>query len=63
MSNPESPTTAVGYCRHCGELKRGKLVGHVDQASGPGWMVIICPPCERNPPVVPDAEKPRTYSG
>ena len=62
MTDSESPTIAVGYCRHCGELKRGKLLGYVDQASGPGWTVVVCPPCERNPPVVPNAEKPRTFS-
>ena len=56
-----TPERAVGYCRYCGQLKRGKWLGDVNQASGPGWTVVLCPPCEKNPPVVPAAEKPRTY--
>jgi hypothetical protein len=53
---------AFGHCRHCGRETVGRLVENIDQASGPGWTVIVCPPCEKNPPVVPAAEKPRTYS-
>ncbi len=57
------PERAVRNCRHCGEIGPGTLVQHIDQGSGPGWTVVICPPCEQNPPVIPNAEKPRTYSG
>jgi len=53
---------AFGHCRHCGTETEGVLVKYIDQGSGPGWTVIVCKPCEKNPPVTPDAETPRTYS-
>jgi hypothetical protein len=57
-----SPERAFGHCRHCGTETEGVLVQHIDRASGPGWTVVVCPPCEKNPPAVPHAERPRTYS-
>jgi len=57
-----APERAFGHCRHCGTETEGVLVEFIDQASGPGWTVIVCPPCEKNPPVTPHAETPRTYS-
>ncbi len=53
---------AFGHCRHCGRETVGRLVENIDQASGPGWTVIVCPPCAKKPPVVRSAEQPRTYS-
>ncbi|QMU69167.1 hypothetical protein [Streptacidiphilus sp. P02-A3a] len=57
-----APERAFGHCRHCGDETVGRLVEHVDQGSGPGWTVVVCPRCARRPPVVPGAEQPRTYS-
>jgi len=57
-----APVRAFGHCRHCGHETVGRLVEHIDQSSGPGWTVVVCKPCEKNPPVTPDAEIPRTYS-
>lgn len=57
-----TPERAAGHCRHCGEQAVGRLIEYIAQSSGPGWTVIVCPPCEKNPPVVPLAEKPRTYT-
>jgi len=56
------PERAFGHCRHCGVEAEGVLVKYIDQASGPGWTVVVCPPCGKNPPVTSDAETPRTYS-
>jgi hypothetical protein len=57
-----SPERAFGHCRHCGLEAEGVLVEYIDQGSGPGWTVVVCKPCEKNPPVTPYAEIPRTYS-
>jgi hypothetical protein len=54
----------AGRCRYCGETRWGTFVAYIEQCSGPGVTVIVCAPCERNPPKPPpDAEKPRTYQG
>jgi hypothetical protein len=52
----------TGNCRDCGNVGPGRLVGHIDQGSGPGWTVVVCPRCERNPPKRRASEQPRTYS-
>jgi hypothetical protein len=52
----------VGNCQHCGEVGLGTFVNDVDQGSGPGWTVVVCPSCEQDPPR-PAAERPRRYSG
>ena len=45
-----SPETAPGLCCECGEhTDHGRVLGNVDQASGPGWTVIICPACDLKP--------------
>ena len=56
------PEWANGHCRHCGAIGPGVLIAHIDQGNGPGWTVVVCPPCARNPPKVRPAERPRTYS-
>jgi hypothetical protein len=54
----------VGRCRFCGETRWGRFAAFIDQCSGPGVTMIVCAPCERNPPKPPpDAERPRTYQG
>ena len=45
-----SPETAPGLCCECGEhTDHGRVLGSVDQASGPGWTVLICPSCDLKP--------------
>ena len=45
-----SPERAPGPCCECGEhTDHGRVLGHVDQASGPGWTVLICPVCDLKP--------------
>ena len=41
---------APGICCECGEhTDHGRVLGHVDQASGAGWTVLICPACDLKP--------------
>ena len=45
-----SPETAPGLCCECGDhTDHGRVLGDVDQASGPGWTVLICPTCDFKP--------------
>jgi hypothetical protein len=56
--------TAAGHCTDCGEYtEAGRVLGHVDQGSGPGFTVVQCPRCEATPPKVRGYQRPRTYSG
>ena len=57
MAGTRSPETAPGLCCECGErTDHGRILGHVDQASGAGWTVLICPACDLKP-------KPRRSRG
>ncbi len=52
-----SPETAPGICCECGEhTDHGRVLGNVDQRSGAGWTVLICPACDLRP-------KPRSGLG
>ena len=43
-------TTACGVCSDCGtETASGRVVAGIDQGSGPGYTVIICPGCDKRP--------------
>jgi len=35
-----------GWCSECGKYRLGRIVGTVEQNSGPGRTITICEPCE-----------------
>ena len=37
---------ARGWCSGCEKDRTGRIVGDVEQNSGPGAVVIICDPCD-----------------
>ena len=50
VTGASSPETVPGLCCECGEhTDHGRVLGHVDQGSGPGWTVLICPTCDLKP--------------
>jgi hypothetical protein len=52
------PETAPGLCCECGEhTDHGRVLGNVDQASGPGWTVLICPVCDLKPKPPPGTRR------
>ena len=54
-SNPE---TAPGLCCECGvHTDHGRVLGNVDQASGPGWTVLIRPACDLKPKPPPGTRR------
>lgn len=62
MADAVPDERSPGNCRHCGEFTdRGRVVGHVDQGSGPGWTVVVCPACEPAPPPVSPVAEPLRY--
>ncbi|WP_034090649.1 hypothetical protein [Streptacidiphilus albus] len=56
-----SPETAPGICCECGErTDHGRVLGDVDQGSGAGWTVLICPPCDLEPKPRPGRGRSRS---
>ncbi|MBC3843484.1 hypothetical protein GXW82_34605 [Streptacidiphilus sp. 4-A2] len=46
-----TPEYGAGFCCDCGRTTvAGRILGHVDQSSGPGYTVILCPNCDLKPP-------------
>jgi hypothetical protein len=60
----EPPEKAAGHCNDCGEhTDAGRVLGHVDQGSGPGFTVVQCSRCEMTPPKRRKYQRKRTDSG
>jgi hypothetical protein len=36
----------LGHCSDCDQYRDGRIVGDVEQNSGPGRTVVICAPCD-----------------
>jgi hypothetical protein len=53
-----APGRAYGHCCDCGEAARGRIVGIIDQGSGPGYVVIVCAECDPQPGGGPEAAGP-----
>ena len=50
VAETSGPEIAPGICCECGEhTDHGRVLGNVDQGSGAGWTVLICPACDRKP--------------
>ncbi|QMU78580.1 hypothetical protein GXW83_25605 [Streptacidiphilus sp. PB12-B1b] len=51
---------ACGYCHVCSQYTaRGRVVGSVDQGSGPGYLVLACAVCDRLTPAAARARARR----
>ena len=50
------PERAAGHCTDCGRyVTRGRVVGSIDQGSGPGYTAVVCATCDPQPDGPPKA--------
>lgn len=50
---------ASGHCVDCGRYTpRGRILGSIDQGSGPGYTPVVCAVCDPQPDGPPAAGHP-----